>query len=148
VANQPSIANAMKPRVENHAKGVSCGTFKCTYIVKRILSCVYIGVSGGHQRPVAGTLTRLTKHLKLEKCRARLKKSRMSLLKNSAKIDLKNERKINRQMPPKLLSNVRSKVRPKRRGPNRISVKRALDKRHFGWGFSQSCQNAVQGAPH
>jgi len=44
--------------------GVSCGTFKCTYIVKRILSCLYIGVSGGHQRPVAGTLTRLTKHLK------------------------------------------------------------------------------------
>jgi hypothetical protein len=81
--------------------GVSCGTFKCTSCTKLIFSCLYIGVSGGHQRPVAGTLTRLTKHLKLEKCRARLKKSRMSLLKNSAKIHLKNERKIIRQTPPK-----------------------------------------------
>jgi hypothetical protein len=41
---------------------------------------------------VAGTLTRLTKHLKLEKCRARLKKRRMSLLKKGAKIHLKNDR--------------------------------------------------------
>jgi hypothetical protein len=80
--------NDPKPR----KGGVSCGTFKCTYIVKRIFICLYIGVSGGHQRPVAGTLTRLTKHLKLEKCRARLKKRRMSLLKKGAKIHLKNDR--------------------------------------------------------
>jgi hypothetical protein len=82
--------------------GVSCGTFKRGISINRILSCLYISVSGGHQRPVAGTLTRLTKHLKLEKCRARLKKRRMSLLKKGAKIHLKNERKIIRPTPPKI----------------------------------------------
>jgi hypothetical protein len=40
-----------------------------------------------------------------------------SLLKDGAKIHLKNERKINRQTPPKLLSNVRSKVSPNKRAP-------------------------------
>jgi hypothetical protein len=63
---------------------------------------LYIGVSGGHQRPVAGTLTRLTKHLKVQNRRARLKKRRMSLLKKGAKIHLKNERKIIRPKPPKI----------------------------------------------
>jgi hypothetical protein len=41
---------------------------------------------------VAGTLTRLTKHLKPEKCRARLKKRRIAFWKKGAKIHLKNRR--------------------------------------------------------
>jgi hypothetical protein len=90
--------NDPKPR----KGGVSCATFKRDREAFPLFRCVYIGVSGGHQRPVAGTLTRLTKHLKLEKCKARLKKRRMSLLKKGAKIHLKNERKIIRPKPPKI----------------------------------------------
>jgi hypothetical protein len=47
--------NDPKPR----KGGVSCGTFKRGISINSILSCLYIGVSGGHQRPFAGTLTRL-----------------------------------------------------------------------------------------
>ena len=51
---------------------------------------------------------------------ARVGKTANSLLKNSAKIHLKNERKIIRQTPPKSWANVRSKSRPKR-GPKGTS---------------------------
>jgi hypothetical protein len=54
--------------------GVSCATFKRGISINSIFICLYIGVSGGHQRPVAGTLTRLTKHLKLISVRPALRK--------------------------------------------------------------------------
>jgi hypothetical protein len=44
--------------------GVSCATFKRDREAFPLFRCVYIGVSGGHQRPVAGTLTKLTRGLK------------------------------------------------------------------------------------
>jgi hypothetical protein len=56
---------------------------------------LYIGVSGGHQRPVAGTLARTKTGLKCDFIKPAWKKHQMSFLKKGAKIHLKNERKIN-----------------------------------------------------
>ncbi len=69
---------------------------------------------------MAGTLARTKTGLKCDFIKPACKKHQMSFLKKGAKIHLKNERKINRQTPPKLLSNVRSKSRPKR-GPKGTS---------------------------
>ncbi len=81
--------------------GVSCATFKRGISINSILSCLYIGVSGGHQRPVAGTLARTKTGLKCDFIKPACKKHQMSFLKKGAKIHLKNERKIIRQTPPK-----------------------------------------------
>ena len=71
--------------------GVSCGTFKCTYIVKPIFSCVYTGISSGNKLAIGGTLTKVTKHLKGDFIKRAWKKQQMSFLKKGAKIHLKNE---------------------------------------------------------
>jgi hypothetical protein len=89
--------NDPKPR----KGGVSCGTFKREFTVKRILSYGYIGVSGGHQRPVAGTLTRLTKHLKHHFIRPALEKQQTAFWKKGAKNPLqKRVREIDRFLCP------------------------------------------------
>jgi hypothetical protein len=71
-----------------------------------------------------------------------------SLLKDGAKIHLKNERKINRQTPPKLLSNVRSKVRPKRRGPKLHFIHAGLAQIDFEAEFAKVFKNPLGGSPH
>jgi hypothetical protein len=61
---------------------------------------------------------------------ARVGKTANSLLKGGAKIDLKNERKINRQTPPKSWANVRSKTRLKkaRKGTSKSKKSRKTSK--------------------
>jgi hypothetical protein len=67
-------------------------------------------------------------------------KTANSLLKNSAKIHLKNERKIIRQTPPKSWANVRSKSRPKR-GPKGTSK----SKKHRKTSKLQNARRAKRG---
>jgi hypothetical protein len=83
--------------------GVSCGTFKRGISINSILSCLYISVSSSHKLAIGGTLTKLTKHLKLISVRPALEKQQMSFLKKGAKMDLENEcTKIGRFLCPHL----------------------------------------------
>jgi hypothetical protein len=122
---KPAIAKHVKPMTENCAKGGYHAPLSNARISQNRFSvaCIQAFLRAKNWR--LAVLSRGSRRDQKRFHQAGVGKTANSLLKDGAKIDLKNERKIIRQTPPKSWANVRSKVRPKRRGPNRISSTRA-----------------------
>ena len=127
--------------------GVSCSTFKCTYIVKRIFSCVYIGVSGGHKLAIGGTLTRLQTGPKAISSSRRARNSKLIIEEQCEN----SPQKRAKDKPPnatKIAVKCTVKSAPKKKGPKLHFIHAGLAQIDFEAEFAKVVKNPLGGSPH